>query len=232
MSNFHLIPAAGSATRIGGIPKYLLPVGKSALPLLFFHIKMAINCNYPVLIAVHPSMHEYFTELCLSWSFIDVKVISINSKTMNETCLLMSSDLPESATVSISMPDTFFTQMRNIETFIPLTELHALAPSLALWKIQTFQIGKLGQVEINVSRSKVDRLIDKDLSCSFKSSWGMIALPIALMRTFSALDPHLGISLGKLVPDSLSLNYLEIPGKYFDCGTIEEYREALDLSLL
>ena len=232
MSNFHIIPAAGSATRIGGLPKYLLPVGKFALPLLFFHIKMAINCNYPVLIAVHPSMHEYVSELCSSWGFIDAEVISIHSKTMTETCLLMTSNLSESATVSVSMPDTFFTRMRNIDTFMPLTELHTLAPSLALWKIQTFQMGKLGQVEIDVFATKVVRLIDKDLSCSFENSWGMVALPLSLMRTFSILDPHLGISLAKLVPDSLSLNYLEIPGKYFDCGTIVEYQEALDLSLL
>ena len=29
-----------------------------------------------------------------------------------------------------------------------------------------------------------------------------------------------------------NLNYLEIPGKYFDCGTITEYREALNWSLM
>ena len=230
MSNIHIIPAAGSATRIGGLPKYLLPVGKLALPLLFFHIKMALNCNYPVRVAVHPSLTEYISELCTNWGFIDVKVISIHSKTMTETCLRMTSDLPESATVTISMPDTFFTQMSSIDTFAPLAELQALAPSLALWKIQTSQIGKLGQVEIDISANKITRIVDKDLSCTFESSWGMIALPLSLLRTFSILDPHIAISLEKLL--QAGLNYLEIPGKYFDCGTITEYQEALNLSLL
>jgi hypothetical protein len=232
MSNFHIIPAAGSASRIGGLPKYLLPVGKLALPLLFFHIKMAQNCNYPVRIAVHPSLAEYISELCLNWGFIDAKVISIQSKTMTETCLHMTSDLPESATVTISMPDTFYTQMNSIDTLTSLIKLQEIAPSLALWKIQASQIGKLGQVEIDASASKIMRIVDKDLSCTFESSWGMIALPLSILRTFSILDPAIGMSLEKLISVGLNLNYLEIPGKYFDCGTITEYREALNWSLM
>ena len=232
MSNFHIIPAAGSATRIGGLPKYLLPIGKLARPLLFFHIKMAQNSNYPVLVAVHPSLLDYVAELCSSWEFNDVKVIAIQSKTMTETCLRVVSDLPDHATVSISMPDTFFTEMNTIDSFTPLSELQASAPALALWKIQTSQIGKLGQVEIDRSTRKVNKLIDKDLYCSFESSWGMISVPLYLMRTFLISDSHPGISLAKLLPHDLDLNYLEISGKYFDCGTIAEYRDALNLSLL
>ncbi len=232
MSNFHIIPAAGSATRIGGLPKYLLPMGKQARPLLFFHIKMALNCNFPVLVGVHPSMFEFVAELCSSWKFSDVKIIAIHSQTMTETCIRMAIDLPDTATVSISMPDTFFTEMNNIEIFTILAELQEKVPSLALWKIQTSQIGKLGQVEIDASANKIVRIVDKDLSCTFESSWGMIALPLSILRTFSILDPAIGMSLEKLISVGSSLNYLEIPGKYFDCGTIVEYREALDSSLL
>lgn len=230
MSSFHIIPAAGSATRIGGLPKYLLPIGKHAQPLLFFHIKMAQNCNIPVLIGVHPSLFEFVSELCASWNISGIEIIPIHSKTMTETCIRVAASLPESARVSISMPDTYFTEMDNIDTFTPLVKLQETSPSLALWKIQASQIGKLGQVEIENLTGKVAKIIDKDLNCLFEDSWGMISLPLSLMRAFPISDSHPGISLARRIPEGLDVNHLAISGRYFDCGTISEYREALNLS--
>jgi hypothetical protein len=181
---------------------------------------------------VHPSLFEFVSELCSSWNFKEVKIKAINSNTMTETCIRVAEDLPDTSTISISMPDTFFTEMGNIEKFNRLAELQELVPSLALWRIQTSQIGKLGQVQIDNNTRKITKLIDKDLSCSFERSWGMISLPLSLLRTFALSDSHPGISLSKLITGGLDINYLEISGKYFDCGTITEYREALELSLL
>jgi hypothetical protein len=41
----HIIPAAGSATRMGGIPKFLLQVGSPGKSLLKPHLEMSLAAN-------------------------------------------------------------------------------------------------------------------------------------------------------------------------------------------
>jgi len=230
MDYFHVLPAAGSATRMGGLPKYLLPVGDSAKPLLYFHLKMAFNSSTPTILMVHPKMFDYVSELCASWKFPSIQIKAILSDTMTETCQGAINDLRDDNYVSVSMPDTFFSQML-MDAYNPLESLHKTNPTLAIWNIQKFQIGKLGQVQVNPVSGKVLEMVDKNESCAYKYSWGMMSVKVSLLRSFSVSDSHPGISLSKMLKDGLQIDSILQKDIYWDCGTPQEYAAALQLSL-
>jgi hypothetical protein len=231
VSFFHVLPAAGSATRIGGLPKYLLPLGRSAKPLLFFHLRMAEQNHCPTILVVHPSLLTYVSDLCSSWSFKNLRLEEFVSTSMTETCLYAARELSGEDVVSISMPDTFFSEMTEGTSFNPLQNFQGKAPALALWEIQKSQLGKLGQVLIEKDSGRVLEMVDKDENCTHDKSWGMLSLKVSLLRQFPVTDSHPGISLAKALKAGLSINSIFLPGRYWDCGTPEEYSVALQLSL-
>jgi hypothetical protein len=178
---------------------------------------------------VHPKMFDYVSELCASWKFPSIQIKTILSNTMTETCQGAVNDLQDDKYVSISMPDTFFTQMLSNE-YNPLASLHKTNPSLAIWNIQRFQIGKLGQVQVDPISGKVLAMIYKNESCAYKYSWGLLSVRVSLLRSFPVLDSHPGISLSRMLKDGLQINSILQKDRYWDCGTPQEYATALQLS--
>lgn len=228
----HIIPAAGSASRIGGIPKYLLPIGLEAKPIVKFHIEMALSNELPVCIVVNPKILEYFLELIEKWKFTEVNVISANTQSMTETiqvalkyCKIMSE------TVSVSMPDTLTSEMLNSE-YTCLSLLRDSGNALALWRIRPEQRGKLGEVEISIDETRVKKMVDKDPIANLDWSWGMFSLESNYLLNFDSTDSHPGISLSKLVDRGFFLKYVKQKGEYWDCGTPIEYSSVLEKSLI
>lgn len=223
----HIIPAAGSATRMGGIPKYLLPANLSADPIIKFHLQMAHEAKLDCILVTHPSLSEFVGELIRTWNFPNVHVLPIVSKSMTFTVLEATKLFDSEVDVfSISMPDTYFEKSNGFSSEF-LLELRSSAPSLGLWRIQDSQIGKLGQVDIDFKTKRAIGMMDKNPHCDFEFSWGMMALNRQIIQALNEDDAHPGISLERLL-DLEHVSYSIATGSYIDCGTPGEYFSFLN----
>jgi choline kinase len=222
----HIIPAAGLATRMGGLPKFLLPVGSSGKPLLRSHLEMSHSANLEAVVMLHPRLFEFGKELIGSWNFPNVRVFSVESPTMTKTVKeAIRLSKTQETIFSISMPDTFFSNPDSFKGSF-LLDLRKKAPSLALWRIREDQAGKLGQVLISRDSSFVLDMIDKDPNCGYRHIWGMMALHRELIEKFNESNSHPGISLGEYLKSGLKISWVETVGDYLDCGTPTEYYRA------
>lgn len=218
----HIIPAAGSATRMGGIPKYLLPTNLNADPIIKFHLQMAQEAELGCAVLTHPSMTQYVGELISNWRFSNVHVLPLLSKSMTFTVIEAIKLFHSNHDVfSISMPDTYFEDSNGFSAEF-LLQLRGNAPSLGLWRIQDSQIGKLGQVDIDFDSMRVVKMVDKNPLCDFKFSWGMMALNGQAIQSLHEDDAHPGISFEKLIDHEFISSSLAT-GSYIDCGTPSEY---------
>ena len=155
MSSF-LIPASGSASRMRGLPKFLLPSGDGNLSLLEIHIRNVVNSASEILIGLNPIFFDIVKEANLELH--GARIVPMKTNTMTETVLNLvhQSDADK---FTVIMPDTAFSSMSSYQFE---TSDHDL--DLKLWQIRGDQIGKLGQVLIGAENEVLDCL-DKDPNC-------------------------------------------------------------------
>ena len=83
-----LIPAAGQATRMRGLPKFLLPIDENYTTLLENHINNLRNTlgnDNPILIAIRPDLLPIVRSLNIDAK--NLTFIEMVTSTMNETIL-------------------------------------------------------------------------------------------------------------------------------------------------
>jgi choline kinase len=212
-----ILPAAGSATRMRGIPKFLLPINEKGESLLERHISQSIE-NFekiwiPTTPKFEPLLHSIFGE--------NIEVVPMNTKTMTETVLRIVENTPATE-FALVMPDTYFMGES------PIKYLHSSEADLnvACWNIKDSQKGKLGQVKIE--DGKIIQIIDKEPSCDFRHSWGAISFNRKFINSLNPEMPHVGYAIPKFLS---SIEYQHstriMQGEYFDCGTPQEYFELI-----
>ena len=98
----HIIPAAGKADRIGGIPKFLLPIGSNNF-LIKFHVQNLLseleNCKK--VIAVNSENYETVKRMDLN-----AEILTVDTSSMNETVNTVITKYPEYENYLLTMPDT------------------------------------------------------------------------------------------------------------------------------
>jgi len=210
-----IIAAAGQASRINGIPKFLLPLTGSDNYLLNRTINI-LNDSGADLISIGLSDYTYN----ISKPFIDgLNAQQVKTKTMNETILkLINKDAEIFVCV---MPDTYFDNPDGVSKSVEILKKSSAIASINLWKARPSQIGSVGQVEIDSDLVKTVK--DKDSSCVFPYVWGTVAWKIELNEYIFPEDPHIGYAVQKAVEDGKKVNYVLNDGSYFDCGTVEQY---------
>lgn len=217
----HIIPAAGRATRIGGIPKFLLPIASDNF-LIKFHVNNVLSNtnNYKKIIAVNSENYETIKRMDL-----DADILKVDSSTMNETVNFVISHYPEYENYLLTMPDTFFKDKEVIDNLVNNYRKSDSLISTALWEIQNYQIGKLGQVDIS-SNYLVD-VIDKDASCKYKFCWGGIVWNKKLNKFILNNESHIGYMLKPTINSGFKISYEKASDIYYDCGTFEEYASLI-----
>ena len=209
-----IIPAAGSATRMRGLPKFLLPCDTNYQTLLEKHINGLLKLCETVWIPTRPE----YTFLLESLGVLNKRVVILPMITgsMTETVLEVLKISTEKY-FHLAMPDTYF------EGETPYSKLSLEPPlaDVACWKIRPEQKGKLGQV--NVINDRILDIIDKDTSCEFEYSWGSLTFDRSLLDYTTTKDPHIGFALKNALENDEFISAKIIDGKYFDCGTPHEY---------
>jgi choline kinase len=215
-----IIPAAGLATRMRGIPKFLLPCDEIYTSLIERHVKELIQVCETIWIPTRPDLVMLFETLGISEDRIVVlPVVTDNmSQTVNRVMQISSAKY-----FCLTMPDTFFYGELPYGKLNPIPEF----AELALWKIREDQKGKLGQVSITPEGKVVD-IQDKVASCDYPLFWGALTFSSKIQEYINVNEPHIGYAVKSGLDSKEKVDSRVFDGEYFDCGTPSEYLKMLE----
>lgn len=223
-----LIPCSGSASRLNGIPKFLLPCKKDNLIHNTIDIFKKNNINN-IYISISKE-NEHFIEPINKYDN-DVKYIVKNTKTMSETVYNLVNIIHANKYILL-MPDTYFVinNTNNTNTFFnELITLNKMLDNydivVVLWKIKESQYGKLGQ--INIENNKITSIVDKDITCRYPYSWGIIGWTNKINSLIDITTPHIGYILNQALLNNIDIGYIISSSEYYDCGTANEYFDMI-----
>lgn len=213
------IPAAGQASRLGGIPKFLLPISDRQT-LIGHHIDSIIELeDYEISIGTSEKFYKILLDI-----YKDFTIEKINSSSMVETVSKLR--LVNDKLSLVIMPDTYFKSyqiVREMRDKIHATELDIV---LGIWKIKEEQVGKLGQCKIEGDLIK--KIIDKDINCKEEYFWGLIMWKPNFNQYIKEKDEHFGVAINRAIDNKLEVGYVIANQEYFDCGTFSEYKTLLN----
>ena len=214
-----LLPSAGTASRMNGIPKFLLPVSEQLQCLLDYHVMLMRPTVDRIII---PTRSEW-VGLLHSFDFgPDVEVVELNTATMAETLRSALAGIDYDSCV-LGMPDTYFVGENPYEV---LSQHPGHDMVLQLYPTRPEQVGKVGSVRIDDNHTVVEHA-DKEPDRDFGWHWGVMEFA---KHTEEFVDPSASTG-GYLIDECLSrgLDVKGIPASepYFDCGTFPEYLQCL-----
>lgn len=219
-----ILPAAGLATRMRGLPKFLLPIDNKYTTLIENHINNATKNKEikNIWIPTRPDLKPILESLDLN----SVNIITMTTSSMSET-VLNTCSIANSKNYMLIMPDTYFDGEQPTE----LLEVSPQFCDLAIWKIRKQQRGKLGEVELD-KNNFVKTIIDKNPDTNFEYSWGSLTFSKEFVKYINARDPHVGYAIEQSLSNKKKITTKLIEGNYYDCGTPDEYIELLKKILL
>ena len=220
-----LIPCAGTATRMGGLPKFLLPSANDTLINNTISHYRSHFFNKIYIGFSHLNM-QYFP--LLNNEYNDLVPIDVNSTaTMSETVIKMTSQINTAKNYILFMPDTYFILDRELVQMMQL--LHTDDPNydvvVIVWKIRPEQYGKLGQCLIE--NSKVIDIKDKDPECRYEYSWGVIGWNSNMTQYIDPVTPHVGFLINTALANGKNVGAIISDSIYYDCGTYNEYFQMI-----
>jgi hypothetical protein len=215
-----ILPAAGLATRMRGLPKFLLPCSEAYMTLLEHHIQSLLRVCDRVWVAVRPEVAPLVDILKIADD--RVILVNLNTETMSETVLKVT-QISMAARFLVVMPDTYFFGEQPYPYLAALDE----GMRVAAWTIRIDQIGKLGQVALDESRSSVEDARDKDPECHYPFSWGALSFDRRFVRYIDPSTPHVGFMIPSALSAGEGVGAQVMTGNYFDCGTPSEYFSML-----
>ena len=215
-----IIPACGLASRIGNIPKFLLPI-KSDSTLIKNILEIAHDSNFKnIWISTLPKyanmLHEYLHEYAPN-----IKITY--TMTMSET-IYQYKHLNLQKTIMV-MPDTY---INDTKIFSKISdELKESDVVVCVWKINEYQKGKLGQCFID-NNNNVTNVVDKDASCEYPYAWGVLGWNNIFWDYIDPNTSHVGYALNPAIKDGLKIKAIYMDDIYNDCGTFDEYVKLIN----
>jgi hypothetical protein len=215
-----IVPAAGLATRMRGIPKFLLPCDDKYTTLIEQHIQNLLEKCETVWIPTRPELVHLIDSLNLP---VDrVVVLPMNTENMTQTVSRVVR-IARASEYLLVMPDTFFL---GDNPYTSKKDLGDALVHLYCWNIREDQKGKLGQVKTDTNGVVVD-MQDKNPECDFPISWGALMFRSDLVNFSRDHEPHIGYSVKNALNAGQRITSETFSGKYFDCGTPREYLSML-----
>jgi hypothetical protein len=214
-----ILPAAGQASRMRGIPKFLLPCDEKYTTLLEYHCEMMLKKCELVWIPTRTEFVHLIESLKLPTD--RVVVIPMNTASMTETVMRILG-IAKADNFALTMPDTFFDLGQPLDYLDAKTEF----VDLGLIKIRDQQRGKLGQCEFD-EKGRVTKIVDKDYNCDIPFAWGALTFSRNLEKFMNSNQPHIGYAISQSIVDGCEVSSKIIPGNYYDCGTPSEYLSLL-----
>lgn len=225
MRTLGILPASGIASRMGGLPKFLLPIGPEARPLIELHLEALAGLVDEVVVAVHPKFSGFLYERVDRFGAL---LTVLETRTMNETVLKVVQRMPCERYV-IGLPDVYLADYSGYAVALGL--LDTFACSLAVWQSQPSQIGRLGNLSFAADGTVLD-IQDKIAGCPYDHHWGIAGFHQECLRAYTDRgQAHIGFAAEKALRAGVKVGASVIPGRYYDCGTPQEYVHGLEHSL-
>jgi len=214
-----IIPAAGSATRMMGLPKMLLPIPDEQF--LFYRLCNRLKAAGARQLLVGTTQKTYDLLAPLAEGCVFYRV---HTKTMSETVLLARDYMDEQEDVLFGMPDTYFDENRVFETL--LTQLEQGADAVAaLFHTRPEQRHKLGMC--SAQNGVLLQVVDKPAETDLEWAWGALAWKPTFWQYIHAEDPHVGYALPRALEDGAYVRGVHMPGGYWDAGSPSEYFDLI-----
>jgi MobA-like NTP transferase domain len=214
-----LLPAAGTASRMRGLPKFLLPVSENVQTLIEHHVELLADLVERIYIPARPENMNLLERLSLPST---CELIAMNTETMSET-VHRALEAVEFDNCVLGMPDTFYVS-RN--PYIDLSRDSDLDVKLALWRTKPSQRGQVGSIELDDDNT-VLRCEDKTQKWDFGQHWGAMRFNRRALSLLEPTTPHAGFLITPSIEDGLSVKGEMMDGEYFDCGTFSEYKRCV-----
>jgi hypothetical protein len=219
-----ILPAAGLASRMRVLPKFLLPHSADYETLIEKHIRQMSKVCEKIWIPTRPEQVPLLSSLGISSEKVAILPMITNS--MTETVLRTSEIAGGGAGQKflLTMPDTFFAGEQPFDFLFSAEN----KMNLACWEIRPDQIGKLGQVDLcELPLGEVLDARDKDPDCTYRHAWGAMSFERSALEFFRAEMPHPGYALPLMIGARVPIVAKVMEGTYYDCGTPMEYIRML-----
>lgn len=219
-----IIPAAGQATRFGGIPKFLLP-NKDGESLLRYHVKISNEICDQSIIVVRP---EWASLVYAQLKNLRCEILVKETKTMSET-IISALPILTGDVLLMHMPDTFIGEAKVLGELLEEV-IKNNSHILGCWKTREDQRGKLGQVfseDLSGKVFQISKIVDKDPNEFSGIHWGVAALLKKELRPsfWNKEESHLGKLIEHEIMENpnFSIMGMLLGDEYFDLGTPKEF---------
>ncbi len=158
MATIGVLPASGKAPRIGGIPKFCLPISDER-SLLQWHVEQMLEVCDEVRVSTRPEWIPIIQNMDMN-----IKLIVKEPSTMSDAIKFMIGDYND--TVLVGMPDTYILNAPSNIYKEMMKETNADLV-LGIWECLGELKGRVGQVLVyNDGRVKASK--DKVSDCDYK----------------------------------------------------------------
>jgi UTP-glucose-1-phosphate uridylyltransferase len=224
-----VIPAAGTAERMDGLPKYLLPIRKSYLLQTLCERMNACGAS-DLLIGANPNNSSLVQRYLPANGIVYTKF----SETMSET-VLAAQPWADKANVLFGMPDSWWEGDDFAYRWLVEGLTEEIPVCVAVFKARPAQKGKLGMVMtqgkfVNGLGEQILEVVavkDKASTSAYTEAWGAMAWSPKFWQYIRPADPHVGYALERAISMGVTVRAIKMTGNYWDCGTKDEYFELI-----
>lgn len=219
-----ILPAAGNATRINGLPKMLLPIGDTFLMQRQYQNLRKAGCGN-VFVGTNSDNHELVARQC-DTSYV-IPFIAHSRITMSATVISTHTQAiihRYKGNILFAMPDTYIEDELCFEKLS--TAINGDCDvAVALFHARHDQRRKGGMCRTQYG--KVIEVVDKPEETDMVWIWGALAWKPVFWEYINANDPHVGYALPKAIAAGLDVRAVRMDGEFWDCGTAAEYYELI-----
>jgi hypothetical protein len=214
MATIGVLPASGKASRIGGIPKFCLPISDER-SLLQWHVEQMLDVCDEVRISTRSEWVPIVQNMDMN-----VKIMVREPSTMSDAVKYMVGDYND--TVLVGMPDTFILNAPG-NIYKPLFKDNTADLVLGIWECGETLKGRVGQVL--VSHDKVIDSEDKVDNCNYLDMWGTMLFRKNMIRYIDTTLDHPGKQLKEWISRGSNIKAVRPGGQYMDIGTLRGLKQ-------
>jgi hypothetical protein len=210
MATIGVLPASGRASRIGGIPKFCLPVSDER-SLLQWHVEQMLEVCDEVRVSTRAEWVPIIQNMDMN-----IKLIVREPSTMSDAVKFMVGEYND--TVLVGMPDTYILNATGNVYKQMFKETNADLV-LGVWECGDELKGRVGQILL--SGDKVIESEDKIDNCEYLDMWGSMLFRKNMIRYLNPELEHPGKQLKEWIAEGKNIIGVRPGGKYMDIGTLK-----------
>lgn len=209
MATVGILPASGRASRIGGIPKFCLPISDER-SLLQWHVEQMLEVCDEVRVSTRSEWIPIIKNMDMN-----IKLIVREPSTMSDAIKFMVGEYND--TVLVGMPDTYILNAPG-NVYKQMFEETNADLVLGVWECSDELKGRVGQILL--SGNKVIESEDKVDNCDYLDMWGSMLFRKNMIRYLDPTLDHPGKQIKEWIANGANIRGVRPGGKYMDIGTL------------